>query len=154
MAASGSSLNSSTSGGSGRLLSTTVQIQEIDRGVPELMDYFEGVDGIERVGNVFIFACWPLIMVCTHTFSTIQGYHVKSIFIVFADRRSALDGVRQINQETSMKARNVEFEYTPHFSKSSPNISTSVCPTCIYRFMYIIAPGGLGDPCTTLRMNL
>ncbi|KAJ3095225.1 hypothetical protein HK100_005885 [Physocladia obscura] len=58
------------------------------------------------------------------------GYHKNYIFLCFKTPESAKVAVESINKRTSMRARTVEFEYSPHFT-----------------------PGSLGTPGKIVRMN-
>ncbi|KAI8619201.1 hypothetical protein BC830DRAFT_820303 [Chytriomyces sp. MP71] len=58
------------------------------------------------------------------------GYHKNYIYLCFTAHALAKRAVSHINARTGMKARSVDFEYAPHFT-----------------------PGGLGEPCKTVRMN-
>ncbi|KAJ3024499.1 UNVERIFIED_CONTAM: hypothetical protein HDU68_008106 [Siphonaria sp. JEL0065] len=63
-------------------------------------------------------------------FLELAGYHKGYIFFCFDKHSSAKAAVSRINGSTKMKARVVEFEYSPHFT-----------------------PGSIGTPGNIVRMN-
>ncbi|KAJ3399521.1 hypothetical protein CcCBS67573_g08949 [Chytriomyces confervae] len=87
--------------------STTVHVQSLDRDFAGLYKLFLELPGGSRI-----------------------GYHKNYIFLCFDTHKSAKTAVSHINTTTYMKARTVEFDYSPHFT-----------------------PGSLGIPGKTVRMN-
>ncbi|KAI9336980.1 hypothetical protein BDR26DRAFT_864308 [Obelidium mucronatum] len=85
----------------------TVHIQSLDRDFDGLYRLFLELAGASRI-----------------------GYHKGYIFICFDKHSQAKSAVVRINNCTKMKARIVEFEYSPHFT-----------------------PGSIGTPVKTVRMN-
>ncbi|KAJ3350585.1 hypothetical protein HDU83_009518 [Entophlyctis luteolus] len=87
--------------------SKTVHVQALDRDFAALYMLFTELPGAQRI-----------------------GYHRSYIFLCFDSHKAARAGVEALHRRTRMKARIVEFEYSPHFT-----------------------PGSLGTPGTSVRMN-
>ncbi|KAJ3293706.1 hypothetical protein HDU79_011996 [Rhizoclosmatium sp. JEL0117] len=87
--------------------SCTVHVQSLDRDFDGLYKLFLELPGANRI-----------------------GYHKGYIFLCFDKHIAAKSAVSRINTSTRMKARTVEFEYSPHFT-----------------------PGSIGTPGKMVRMN-
>ncbi|ORY51536.1 hypothetical protein BCR33DRAFT_780495 [Rhizoclosmatium globosum] len=88
-------------------LCRTVHVQSLDRDFDGLYKLFLELPGANRI-----------------------GYHKGYIFLCFDKHVAAKSAVSRINTSTRMKARTVEFEYSPHFT-----------------------PGSIGTPGKMVRMN-
>ncbi|KAJ3077028.1 hypothetical protein HDU98_009429 [Podochytrium sp. JEL0797] len=87
--------------------SKTVHVQNLDRDFAALYKMFFELPGATRI-----------------------GYHKGYVFLCFKEGSLAKSAVNRINTTTGMKARTVEFEYSPHFT-----------------------PGSIGTAGKTIRMN-